>query len=73
MEAAVSATCTEITEKINEVIALIAKELKNITGGNYAFEKDPKKIAKLIISHIDKKRKALNLKPAMHRPVVVKV
>ncbi len=49
----------------------ICKELKSITGGHYAFEKDPKKIAKLIINHIDKKRKALNLKPSMHRPITV--
>ena len=51
------------------VTDLICKGLRDIVGGNFAFEDDPKKMAKLMINHIDKKRKALNLKPAMHKPI----
>ena len=50
----------------------ICKGLKQVVGGNFAFEGDPKRMAKLMINHIDKKRKELNLKPAMHRAVGVK-
>jgi carbon-monoxide dehydrogenase catalytic subunit len=37
------------------------KEFENITGGKWAFEPDPIKMARLIIDHIDKKRKALGI------------
>lgn len=37
------------------------KEYENLTGGKWAFEKDPYKIAKLLIDHIDEKRKALGI------------
>jgi len=35
-------------------------------GAKFAFADDPKEIARLMIEHIDNKRKALNLKPAMY-------
>ncbi len=55
------------------VTDLITRGLKDIVGGYFAFEEDPKRMAKLMINHIDKKRKELNLKPAMYKPVEVKV
>jgi len=55
------------------VTDLICGKLKDIVGGYFAFEENPKKMAKLMINHIDKKRKELSLKPAMHKPVEVKV
>lgn len=36
-------------------------EFENITGGKWAFEPDPIKMARLIIDHIDKKRTALGI------------
>jgi carbon-monoxide dehydrogenase catalytic subunit len=36
-------------------------EFENITGGKWAFEPDPVKMARLIIDHIDKKRAALGI------------
>lgn len=44
----------------------LTKELEGIVGGRFEFCDDPLKMAKLMIEHIDKKRKALNLKPAMY-------
>ncbi|MFH2145384.1 MAG: anaerobic carbon-monoxide dehydrogenase catalytic subunit [Candidatus Omnitrophota bacterium] len=35
-------------------------------GGKFAFSDSPQEMAKLMIEHIDNKRKALNLKPAMY-------
>ncbi|MBU1925243.1 MAG: anaerobic carbon-monoxide dehydrogenase catalytic subunit [Candidatus Omnitrophica bacterium] len=35
-------------------------------GGKFAFSDNPQEMAKLMIEHIDNKRKALNLKPAMY-------
>jgi len=40
--------------------------LKEIVGGRFEFCDDPIKMAELMISHIDERRKALNLKPAMY-------
>lgn len=48
------------------VTDFITKEFEDIVGGKFAFEADPVKAAHLMIEHIDKKRKALNLKPAMY-------
>jgi len=45
----------------------ICQGLEEIVGGKYAFEPDPLKTAKLMIDHMDKKRKALNLKPVMYK------
>lgn len=40
--------------------------LESLVGGRFDFCDDPQKMAQLMIAHIDKKRKALNLKPAMY-------
>ena len=40
--------------------------LEGIVGGRFEFCDDPLKMAELMIAHIDKKRKALNLKPVMY-------
>ncbi len=44
----------------------LTSEIEGITGGRFEFADDPIKMAQLMIAHIDKKRKALNLKPAMY-------
>ena len=49
-----------------KVTDFITKDLEDIVGGKFAFEVDPKKAAHLMIEHIDKKRKALKLKPVMY-------
>jgi carbon-monoxide dehydrogenase catalytic subunit len=41
--------------------------LQEIVGGRFEFCDDPLKMAQLMIEHIDKKRKALNLKPMMYQ------
>ena len=51
---------------------LVCSKLKDLVGGYFAFESNPKKMAKLMINHIDKKRKELNLKPVMYKPIIVK-
>ena len=43
------------------------KDFEAIYGGKWAFEPDPVKMAKLMIEHIDKKRKALGLDKARER------
>lgn len=40
--------------------------IENITGGKWAFEEDPIKAARVMIDHIDKKRKALKLAPMLY-------
>jgi len=40
--------------------------LEEIVGGKFEFCDDPLQMAKVMIEHIDKKRKALNLKPMMY-------
>jgi carbon-monoxide dehydrogenase catalytic subunit len=45
----------------------LTKELEGIVGGRFEFCDDPLQMAKLMIEHIDKKRKALNLKPVMYQ------
>ena len=45
----------------------VTKEVEELTGGKWAFEADPLKMAKLMIDHIDSKRKALNLRPMMYQ------
>lgn len=49
------------------VTNFICSELEDIVGGKFAFEEDPVKAAHLMIEHIDKKRKALKLKPLMYQ------
>lgn len=43
------------------VLNYITKDIENMVGGKWAFEEDPIKAAHVMISHIDKKRKALKL------------
>ncbi len=43
------------------VTKLLSEEIEDIIGAKFAVEPDPKKAAELIISHINKKRKALNI------------
>ena len=52
-----------------KVTDFITKELEDIVGGKFAFESDPIKGAHLMIEHINKKRKALKLKPVMYENV----
>jgi carbon-monoxide dehydrogenase catalytic subunit len=40
---------------------LMFEELEGVMGGKWAFEPDPEKATKLMLEHIDKKRKALGL------------
>jgi carbon-monoxide dehydrogenase catalytic subunit len=44
----------------------LTKDLEGLVGGRFEFCDDPMKMAQLMIAHIDKKRKALNLKPVMY-------
>jgi len=44
----------------------LTKDLEAVIGARFEFCDDPIQMAKLMIEHIDKKRKALNLKPAMY-------
>jgi carbon-monoxide dehydrogenase catalytic subunit len=41
----------------------LTKDLEGLVGGRFEFCDDPLQMAQLMIAHIDKKRKALNLKP----------
>ena len=45
----------------------LTKEIEGVMGGKFAFEADPVKAAHMMIKHIDRKRKALKLVPAMHQ------
>ncbi len=46
---------------------LLYNELEETLGGKWGFEPDPEKAAKLMIEHIDKKRKALGIDKARER------
>ncbi|MFC1658234.1 hypothetical protein ACFL1D_02485 [Candidatus Omnitrophota bacterium] len=48
------------------VTDFITGELEQIVGGKFAFEVDPVKAARLMIEHIDKKRRDLKLEPVMY-------
>ena len=50
-----------------EVTDYLFKDFEDIYGGKWAFEPDPIKMARLMIEHIDKKRKALGLDKARER------
>lgn len=50
-----------------EVTNFLFKDMEKLYGGMWAFETDPKKMAKLMIDHIDKKRKALGIDKARER------
>lgn len=41
--------------------------MERLLGGKLAFEGDPVKIADMMVSHIDSKRKSLNLQPMMYQ------
>ena len=43
------------------------EEMEEIVGGTWAFEPDPIKAAKLMIAHIDSKRKSLGIDKARER------
>jgi carbon-monoxide dehydrogenase catalytic subunit len=45
----------------------VTNEIEEWTGGKWAFETDPMKMAKIMIDHINAKRKALNLRPMMYQ------
>lgn len=49
------------------VTNFLCNEVESILGAKFAFESDPIKAAHLMIEHIDKKRKALKLKPLMYQ------
>jgi len=44
----------------------VTEDVEAITGGKWAFEPDPLKMAKIMIEHINKKRAALKLQPMMY-------
>jgi carbon-monoxide dehydrogenase catalytic subunit len=44
--------------------------LEEVVGGRFEFCDDPIKMARLMIAHIDKKRAALKLKPAMYEAIL---
>jgi len=46
---------------------LLFNEFEGMLGGKWAFEKDPELMAKIMIEHIDKKRKALGIDKARER------
>lgn len=48
----------------------VFEDVEKITGGKWAFENDPLKMAKVMIEHINSKRKALNLKPMLYESKV---
>ncbi len=48
------------------VTEYLTKGLEEVVGARFEFCDDPIKMAELMINHIDKKRKALKLKPAMY-------
>lgn len=50
-----------------EVTKLLFEEFENTFKGKWGFEPDPQKAAKLMIDHIDKKRKALGIDKARER------
>ncbi len=50
-----------------EVTDHLFQEMEQMYGGKWAFETDPMKMAKLMIDHIDKKRKALGIDKARDR------
>jgi carbon-monoxide dehydrogenase catalytic subunit len=49
------------TSGSREVTDHLFKDYEKLYGGNWAFETDPLKTARLMIDHIDKKRKALGI------------
>ena len=50
----------------NNLTDYLTKGLEEVCGGRFGFSDDQLKMAELMISHIDKKRQALKLKPMMY-------
>jgi len=50
----------------NNLVQYLTDKIEKETGGKWDFELDPIEAAHKMLNHIDKKRKALNLKPAMY-------
>ncbi|MFH1868359.1 MAG: anaerobic carbon-monoxide dehydrogenase catalytic subunit [Candidatus Omnitrophota bacterium] len=50
----------------DNVTKYITNDLEKVVGGKFAFEVDPIKAARMMIDHIDKKRKNLKLSPMMY-------
>lgn len=44
----------------------VTQDVEGISGGKWAFEPDPLKMAQIMIEHINKKRQALKLRPMMY-------
>jgi carbon-monoxide dehydrogenase catalytic subunit len=44
----------------------LTEEIEEEVGGKWAFEMDPVETAHMMLRHIDKKRKALKLKPMIY-------
>ncbi len=55
------------TQGSEEVTNYLFKDFEEMYGGMWAFEPDPVKAARLMIDHIDKKRKALGIDKARER------
>jgi carbon-monoxide dehydrogenase catalytic subunit len=51
----------------DEVCKLMFEEMEDLLGGKWGFEPDPEKATKMMIDHINKKRKALGLDKARER------
>jgi carbon-monoxide dehydrogenase catalytic subunit len=49
-----------------EVLAYLTEGIEQVVGGKWAFEEDPIRAARIMIDHIDKKRKVLKLAPLMY-------
>ena len=52
-----------------KVLEYLSDKMDEDFGAHFIFEGNPKKAAKQIIEHIDKKREALKLKPMMYPPL----
>ncbi|RJP21556.1 MAG: anaerobic carbon-monoxide dehydrogenase catalytic subunit [Candidatus Abyssobacteria bacterium SURF_5] len=52
-----------------KVLEYLSDGMDKDFGAHFVFEADPKKAAKKIIEHLDKKREALKLKPMMYPPL----
>ena len=50
-----------------DVTKFLTEDVEEILGGKFCFEDDPVKAAQAMISHMDKKREALKLKPMMYK------
>ncbi len=48
---------------------LLTEDLEKIVGGKFLFEPDPRKAARAILAHLDRKRAELKLREPMYTPV----